>query len=65
MQQKFFVQNVKCGGCATAIKQALMSLPGVTKVGVDVPAGSVVVEGESLGAAVLTDKLQASGYPVN
>ncbi len=65
MQQKFLVKNVKCGGCATAIKEALMSLHGVTDVVVDVPAGSVVVEGDNLGAAALTDKLQAAGYPVN
>lgn len=65
MQQKFLVQNVKCGGCATAIKQALMSLPGVTEVEVDVPTGSVVIEGDNLGVVALTDKLQAAGYPVN
>jgi len=64
MQQKFVVKNVKCDGCATAIKKALMSLSGVTEVGVDVTAGAVVVEGGNVSVAELEHQLESAGFPV-
>lgn len=64
MQQKFTVKNMKCDGCATAIKQALMNLAGVTEVIVDVAAGAVVVEGDPLATAELESQLESAGFPV-
>jgi len=64
MQQKFTVKNMKCEGCATAIKQALMSLPGVTAVAVDVTAGNVVIEGDNFAVAELESQLESAGFPV-
>ena len=57
---KFKVANVKCGGCATTIRDGLMSLPGV----VDVSRGEVEVKGDAQERDVLGAKLMALGYPV-
>lgn len=64
MQQKFTVKNIKCGGCATAIKEALISLSGVTEVVVDVATGVVVVEGDNLALAELESQLESAGFPI-
>ncbi len=64
MQQQFVVKNVKCDGCATAIKKALMSLSGVTEVVVDVSAGSVVIEGDNVSITELEHQLESAGFPV-
>ncbi len=61
---KFKVANVKCGGCATTIRDGLMSLPGVVEVVVDVSRGEVEVKGDALERDVLVAKLIALGYPV-
>lgn len=61
---KFKVANVKCGGCATTIRDGLMSLPGVVEVVVDVSRGEVEVKGDTLERDVLGAKLIALGYPV-
>ncbi|HRF64057.1 MAG TPA: heavy metal-associated domain-containing protein [Candidatus Competibacter sp.] len=63
MELEFLVQNVKCNGCAGAIRAGLSKQVGVREVRVDVPTGrvSVLTEGDiraELGAA-----LKALGYP--
>jgi len=63
-EMNFKVANVKCGGCATTIRDGLMSLPGVVEVAVEVSGGEVAVRGESLAHEVLVAKLIALGYPV-
>ena len=63
MQEQFQVQNVKCGGCVTAIQDGLQTLDGVSDVVVDIPTGQVTVTGTTLSRAQLSDKLAALGYP--
>jgi copper chaperone len=63
MQEQFQVQNVKCGGCVSAIQTGLQTLDGVSDVAVDIPSGQVTVTGTALSRAQLSVKLTALGYP--
>ena len=55
-------RNIKCGGCASAIREGLTSLPGVSGVEVDVDSGTVRVSGDADRAAIEA-KLAELGYP--
>lgn len=64
METKIVVENLKCGGCANAIKKYLQNLDGVLEVVVDVSKSEVIVSHE----AVLNKKhflrvLCGLGYP--
>jgi copper chaperone len=57
------VDNVKCGGCVTAIRQGLGELPGVDAVEVDIATGRVSIEAERDLGAELAQALRQLGYP--
>ena len=61
--EKFTVQNVKCGGCVSAIQDGLQAVPGVAEVEVVIDSGEVTVTGEGLDRAALAAKLAETGYP--
>ncbi len=63
MQEQFQVQNVKCGGCVSAIQTGLRTLDGVNDVAVDISSGQVTVTGTALSRPQLSAKLAALGYP--
>lgn len=63
MKVELLVQNVKCGGCASAIQIGLSKDTRVKAVTVDVPTGRVSVETEGDIGAELRAALQALGYP--
>ena len=63
--EEIMVQNVKCGGCASNIKNGLASLSGVDSVDVDINTGKVEVHGDSLQRETLVKKLHELGYPEN
>ena len=63
MKLEFTVQNIKCGGCASAIQTGLRQNNQVKDVAVDVPAGRVTVEAEADIRAELNTLLKALGYP--
>ena len=63
--EQFTVQNVKCGGCVSAIENGLKELAGVSEVLVTIDGGLVSVSGESLDRRQLSEKLTALGYPVS
>ena len=58
------VQNVKCGGCASAIQEGLTKLPGIERVEVDIAGGRVHLEGDPLDQGAITARLAELGYPV-
>ncbi|MFO1422182.1 MAG: heavy-metal-associated domain-containing protein [Candidatus Competibacteraceae bacterium] len=62
MKFEFTVQNVKCGGCASAIQTGLRQDARVREVAVDVPTGRVTVETEG-SRTELSAALKALGYP--
>ena len=58
------VQGMSCGGCVKSVTAALMRLPGVSAVDVDLPAGHVTVNGDlPQGGDPLVLTLAAAGYP--
>jgi copper chaperone len=63
MQYSIDAENIKCGGCADAIKDALGRISGVREVAVDIATGRVTV----MAGEGLRDKLAAAlrerGYP--
>ena len=63
MKFEFTVQNVKCGGCASAIQTGLRQDARVQEVTVDVPTGRVTVEADEDRRAELSAALNALGYP--
>ena len=62
-QLEIDVQNVKCGGCASAIKEGLTPLPGVDSVEVDIDSGHVSIRGRDLPEDAILDKLFVLGFP--
>jgi len=63
MTFEFTVQNVKCGGCASAIQTGLRRDARIRAVAVDVPTGRVTVETSGDDRAELSTALQTLGYP--
>ena len=63
MKFEFTVQNVKCGGCASAIQAGLRQDVRVREVTVDVPTSRVTVETGGDSRAELSAALKALGYP--
>lgn len=61
---ELIVANVKCGGCASTIREGLSGLPGVDLVNVDIATGTVNIEGSDFNAANIQAKLGELGYPV-
>ncbi|MDX1352940.1 MAG: heavy metal-associated domain-containing protein, partial [Thiomicrorhabdus sp.] len=62
------VENIKCGGCANGIEQALLAINGVEKVIVDIEAGLVSCElstenNQDAILDVVKQKLLSMGYP--
>ncbi len=58
------VDNVKCGGCASAIRDGLLSLHGIHEVEVKVETGAVSIRGEGYNDNEIKSKLNDLGYPV-
>lgn len=66
--QTITVENIKCGGCANGIKQALMAIEGVKNVAVDIEAGLVSLEfsvedNTEKELDLVKQKLHSMGYP--
>ena len=61
--EQFTVQNVKCGGCVSAIETGLNELAEVSEVSVTIDSGVVSVSGDALDRATLSARLAELGYP--
>ena len=57
-------QNIKCGGCASAIQGGLRDLPGIEQVDVDIDTGTVTVSGHGVDPNLIQNKLSELGYPL-
>jgi copper chaperone CopZ len=62
MKMKFKVENMKCGGCVSNVKQKLEQLDGCTSATVDLTSASAEVQGNVVPQQVI-DTLTAAGYP--
>ncbi len=56
------VENLKCGGCVSSVKTALVSVVGVQEVTVDLESGMIEVSGHA-DRSQLIEKLAGLGYP--
>ena len=56
--------NIRCNGCASAIRDALGELDAVQAVAVDIASGRVTVTADVGLRDLLAATLKASGYPV-
>lgn len=63
MQIEIQAQNIKCGGCATAITTGLKQDSRIEKVDVDIASGLVTVEADSDIRPEIETKLAELGYP--
>jgi copper chaperone len=61
--EQFTVQNVKCGGCVSAIENGLKELAGISEATVTIEGGIVKVSGDALERAALSARLAELGYP--
>jgi len=57
------VAGMSCDHCANAVRDELGKLPGVTRIEVDVAAGTVRISAERLpGEAALRGAVEQAGY---
>ena len=61
--ERFRVNNVKCDGCVSTIRQGLLGMAGVSEVAVIIQGGEVTVSGDNLDRGALANKLGQLGYP--
>jgi len=59
---KFHVENMKCGGCVSNVKQTLEQAEGCTGATVDLASASAEVQGK-VDPQHIIDILTAAGYP--
>ena len=63
---RFHSSEIECEGCASAIKNSIGKLEGVTAVDVEVASKVVSVEhSDSISAEALTLALDRAGFPVD
>ena len=61
--QEIFIENIKCGGCMTSIKQALEKIKGIAKVEIDKEEEKISLTGDHYKLSELIDSLNFMGYP--
>jgi len=64
MKQIFEVKNVKCGGCASTLKKALLEEFGDVEVNLEVEPRKITLEIEPEQEELLKLKLRKLGYPL-
>lgn len=64
MKQTFEVINVKCGGCANTLKNALKKDFGEVEVNLDIEPRQITLDIEESALPALRKKLKSLGYPM-
>ena len=64
MSTRYKVENMKCNGCVSTVKDALGQLPGSNNVSVDLESGVAEVDGD-VDLAEVVKALTALGYPAS
>ena len=66
LRTRYRVSGMDCASCAAKIETALKRLPGVTDVGVSVPAGTVTIShADTLADTDIVSQVTALGYKVS
>ena len=64
MEFNIKAENIKCGGCATNIKNGLNQLSEVESVDVNVETGEVIITtSKDIEQSLIEQKLNELGYP--
>lgn len=62
MERIIQVEGMRCGACADRVKSSLSRLPGVRAVNVELPLGSVKIDGTTfLTDEVIVEALSSAG----
>ncbi len=60
----FTIANLKCSGCDTTIKKALLKIEGISSVKIDHEKDTVkVIYDDNIEREKITNKLHSLGYP--
>ena len=62
-QIQVHVENIKCGGCMTSIKNALEKIKGIVKVEIDKDEEKISLTGDQYELSEVIDSLNSMGYP--
>lgn len=46
MERKYDISGMSCNGCRAHVQQTLSTVPGVSKVSVDLPSASAIIESD-------------------
>jgi len=60
---EFFVENIKCSGCMSGIKKALMDFKGVKSVEINLEEEKIKIQGDNLNRVNYVKKMVRMGYP--
>ena len=64
MKETYYIENIKCGGCANSIRDAALQVEGIESIEVDVENQSIVIESDSPETfSLVLEKLNKLGYP--
>jgi copper chaperone CopZ len=61
--QTIFVENIKCVGCMTSIKHALLKIKGIAKVEIDQGEEKISLMGNKYELSEVLASLNSMGYP--
>ncbi len=61
--QEIFVENIKCAGCMTSIKQALLKIKGIAKVDINKEEEKISLSGDRYKLNEVLASLNSMGYP--
>lgn len=64
MQKQLRINGMHCPHCVAAVKTALESLSGVTKVEVNLDHANAIVEGEGISDVDLREAIEDIGFDV-
>jgi copper chaperone CopZ len=62
-KETIYVENIKCGGCMSSIKDTLQKIEGVEQVQISKEDDKVEVSGINVDRNTVIDKLTKLGYP--
>jgi copper chaperone CopZ len=62
-KQVIWVENIKCGGCMTSIKSAIMKFAGVKSVEINLEEEKISIVGQGVKKEAILKKLTSLGYP--
>lgn len=63
MKAEIQIENLKCGGCASTIKKAILAIEGVSEIEIDMEKSIVSITSENDNLEEIKIKLSKLGYP--